>query len=266
MGPLKKNEDIYRYYRLRQDILSNSIDKFTIVYQPKVDLKNKKIISWEILSRWEHSEYGYIPPSEFLEIIKELDKEYEFDIHVFEKMCKDISITNCKKDTYSINISINTLKNKNIYDDMVRISKKYKVTPKQIILEILESDQIDKNESIIENINRLDREGYNISIDDFGTGYSSYYRLCTINFKEIKIPREFLPKLEDNNDKKVKILKGIVNMGKSLGCKIVIEGIETLEDHDLAINLDIDYGQGYLYSKPVTFIKYSEIINNKDII
>lgn len=255
--PLNKN--IYRYYRLKQDIQIGYIDKFTIVYQPKINLRNNNIISWEILSRWKHNEYGYIPPIEFLSIIKELDKEYEFDMYVFEQMCKDISTIDCKENTYSINISTNSLKNKSIYTDILSISKKYKINPRQIIIEILENDQIDKYDEIIENINKLDEKGYKISIDDFGTGYSSYYRLCNINFKEIKIPREFLPKSNDDKDKKINILKGIVNMGKSLECEIVIEGIETVDDHNLAQNLDIDYGQGYLYSKPIPFKDISNL-------
>ncbi|WP_042278103.1 EAL domain-containing protein [[Clostridium] dakarense] len=260
MGPLNRNEFQKKYLAVKEDILSNDKLGFSIVYQPKVDIINRNIISWEILSRWYHPEFGLVSPIEFIEIIRDLDKEYEFDIHVFEKMCKDIIKSNCSYNTYSINISINTLKNSNIYDDILNITKKYSINPKQIILEILETDPINEYEGIIETINKLDERGYKISIDDFGTGYSSYYRLCNINFGEIKIPREFLPKPSDNKEKKIKVLRGIVDMGRSLGCKVVIEGIETQDDHNIAMSLGIDYGQGYLYSRPVPFNKYTEMI------
>lgn len=260
MGPLNINKFEKKYLAVKKDILSNDKPGFSIVYQPKVDILNRNIISWEILSRWYHPEFGLVSPTEFIEIIRELDKEYEFDIYVFEKMCKDISKTNCRFNTYSINISINTLKNPKICEDILNITNKYSINPKQIILEILELDPIDEYEIIIEIINNLDKRGYKISIDDFGTGYSSYYRLCNINFGEIKIPREFLPKINDNKEKKIKVLRGIVDMGKSLGCKVVIEGIETQDDHNIAMMLGIDYGQGYLYSHPVSFNKYREMI------
>lgn len=245
---------------VKEDILSRDKSGFSIVYQPKVDIINKNIISWEILSRWNHPEIGLVSPLEFIEIIRDLNKEYEFDTHVFEKMCKDISKINCSYNTYSINISINTLKNPRICEVILDITNKYSIEPSQIILEILETDPINEYEGIVETINTLDEKGYKISIDDFGTGYSSYYRLCNINFGEIKIPREFLPKPDDNKEKKIKVLRSIVDMGKSLGCKIVIEGIETQEDHDIAKMLGIDYGQGYLYSRPVPFNKYKEMI------
>ncbi|MGL4912027.1 MAG: EAL domain-containing protein [Romboutsia sp.] len=254
-----------KYMKLKDDIIRNKKIKntgFTLVYQPKVDIENKKIISWEVLSRWNHPNYGVVSPLEFIQIIKDLKKEYEFDMYVFENMCKDISTTSYEGNTYSINISTNTLKVENVEKDIIDISKKYNIDPKLIIFEIVEGSEIEAYEIITSIVNKLNRLGYRISIDDFGTGYSSYYRLCNLNFNEIKIPREFLPTEGINKERQIKVLKSIVEMGKSLGCKIVIEGIETLENHQLAQMLGIDYGQGYLYSHPVSFDECLNIRKN----
>ncbi|WP_158534734.1 GGDEF domain-containing phosphodiesterase [Romboutsia maritimum] len=253
---------IKRYQELKNDILSNNNRFFSLVYQPKVELKYNNIISWEVLSRWNHPKYGFISPIEFIKIIKDLDREYEFDIYILEQMCKEISRLNFDHSIYSINISVNTLKNPNIYDKILEITSKYYINPSKITFEIVETSQVEDYDIITEIINNLNKMGYNISIDDFGTGYSSYYRLCNINFSEVKIPREFLPSKKDNREKKMAVLKGIVNMCKNLGCKTVIEGIETKDDHELASYLGVDYAQGYLYSHPVTIDESLKMIIN----
>ena len=253
---------IKKYQELKKDVLSKRNQYFYLVYQPKVELKYNNIISWEVLSRWNHPIYGHVSPVEFIKIISDLDKEYEFDIYTLEQMCKEISRVNFDSNVYSINISVNTLKNPNIYDKILEITSKYYINPSNITFEIVETSQIEDYDLITEIINNLNKMGYNISIDDFGTGYSSYHRLCNINFTEVKIPREFLPNKKDNREKKVTVLKGIVSMCKSLGCKIVIEGIETIEDHKLANYLGVDYGQGYLYSHPVTIEESLKMIVN----
>lgn len=254
------NKDEKKYLKLKEDIEKDAIYEISLVYQPKVELKNKDIISWEVLSRWNHKEYGFIPPLEFIKIIKDVGKEYEFDLYVFEEMCKHISIVNCINNSYSINIAINTLKNPKIYDEILRITSKYSLNPNSIILEIVETSEAEEYDVISNTINKLEQIGYTISIDDFGTGYSSYYRLCNINFGEIKIPKEFLNSMNTNKERQIKILKSMVTMAKNLGCKIVIEGIETVEDHNLAIDLGADYAQGYLYFYPMSFNEYRNIV------
>lgn len=250
------------YSTLKNCILNNDKSGFNLVYQPKINLEDNHIISWEVLSRWSNPKMGVISPSEFMPIIIAEEKEYEFDMYVFESMCKDISKIDKLKNTYSINISVNTLKEEKVIDDIVGISEKYKINPKNIIFEVLETSQIHDYDRISGVIDKLDRLGYKISIDDFGTGYSSYHRLSSMNFNEIKIPKEFLPTNNSNKEKQVKILKSMVDMGKSLGCKIVIEGIETLENHELAKKLGIDYGQGYLYYEPMPYNDYVNIIKH----
>lgn len=262
MGDLCVDKQSEKYLILKNDIENNQMRGFSLVYQPKIDLKSNRIISWEVLSRWEHPKFGNIPPLEFINIIKDIGKEYEFDIYVFEEMCKHIGKVKCHFNTYSININTNTLQNKNMYDDILNISSRYMINPKSIIFEIVEIDEIEKYEVIEKSINDLEQLGYSISIDDFGTGYSSYYRLLKLNFKEIKIAKEFLPKSKENSEKQIKILKSIVNMTKNLGCKVVIEGIETEEHHNLAIDLGIDYAQGYLYSHPIPFNEYKNMVSN----
>lgn len=261
---IDKNEKIYK--ELKKAIANDDKQGIKLVYQPKIDLENNDIKSWEILSRWSHPELGVIPPAEFIPIVIEEGKEYEFDMHILESTCKDISKLYKFKNTYSINMSVNTLQKKGIVNDILSITKKYNIKPKSITLEVLETSQVQDYNIISGVIKELEELGYGISIDDFGTGYSSYYRLSNMHFNEIKIPKEFLPENNENRDKQIKILKGIVHMAKSLDCKIVIEGVETLENHELAKRLGIDYGQGYLYAHPMSYNDYVNTIKTNKLV
>ncbi|MCR8746008.1 EAL domain-containing protein [Romboutsia lituseburensis] len=261
------NENQYnKHLELKKNILKSKNIKeagFTLVYQPKINLENKHVISWEVLSRWEHKKYGFISPIEFIKIIKELEMEYQFDIYVLEEVYEDISTINGDSNTYSINISTNTLKIKNIDKEIIDITKRYNINPKNITFEVVETSDIESYDLITDTINNLNNIGFSISIDDFGTGYSSYYRLCNMKFNEIKIPKEFLPTDTTDKERKIKVLKSIVDMAKSLECKVVIEGIETIENHKLAKMLEIDYAQGFLYSHPISFEEYLNLMANE---
>ncbi|MGL5348223.1 MAG: GGDEF domain-containing phosphodiesterase [Peptostreptococcaceae bacterium] len=256
------NDDIKKYFAIKQDIMFNNSSNFKLVYQPKISNKYKVINSCEVLSRWSNPKVGQSPPNEFLSIIKHLDKEVEFDLMIFEKACIELSGEEEIINKFSINVSIKSIVNNNFLNEIDKLLRKYNINSKNVTLEILE-DICDYNHiEISKNIDRLVNLGFSISIDDFGTGYSSYSRLAGLNFSEVKIPREFLI-LESKSvvNRNKKILSGIVSMCRSLNCEIVIEGVETEEDIKLAQMLNIDYIQGYYYSKPLSKLDYIEFVN-----
>lgn len=252
-------EELNRYLFLKNDILQNKEHSFYLVYQPKVSLKTNTIEGVEVLSRWNHPKIGSIPPTEFMNIVKDLDKECDFDMYVFENACKDYNNLRKNITKFSINLSISTLKNQFLSDRISNILKKYNIDPKNITIEILESTPIEDYDILLNNINSLIDLGFKISIDDFGTGYSSYYRLCSFKVSEIKLPREFLIQIDRNIDMNFRILVGIVSLCKALGCSIVAEGIETEKDKRLMKELGVDEAQGYLFSKPLILEEFNKL-------
>lgn len=259
----KLNEDIEKYFAIKQDVIINNKENFQLVYQPKIANKDKSIHSCEVLSRWCHPEIGQSMPDEFLPIIKHVDKEIEFDLIIFEKACQELSSEAALTEIFSINICIKSMLYEQFAAKIIEYVEKYNMNAENITIEILEDICEYDHVELSRNIEILSEYGFRISIDDFGTGYSSYCRLAALDFTEVKIPREFL--LLDNYfsiKKNRQILSGIVSMCKALNCKIVIEGVETQENVRLAEDLGIDYIQGYYYSKPLPKEAYIHFIQN----
>lgn len=256
--------DLDEYTAIKQDLIGNDESFFYLVYQPKVEIKTGEIYSCEVLCRWNHPKLGLVKPNKFLPIIRNLNKDCRFDLNIFEMACKEIKSMSKYLKKFSVNMSINTIKEENIYEKIHSITEENNIKPVDVTLEVLEDIPTCDYNSVNKNIDELNRLGFIISIDDFGTGYSSYYRLSTLSFSEVKIPREFL--MLNSNDKHENILKAIIGIGKVLGCKIVIEGIETEDHKNKIMNSGADYIQGYYYSKPLKkydFIKFLEEYNYK---
>lgn len=255
-------DELHRYAVLKADLLSGVDDNFIVFYQPQVNVRTKEIASCEILSRWKHPLLGIILPQEFLPVIRDLRLEYRFDLAVLNRACFEI-----KNDMsyyikeFSVNVSLRTILHNDVADKMYEIVSLYGLDPRDITLEITEEMEETESEMISRNIQSLIERGFKISIDDFGTGYSSYYRLSSIPFCEVKIPREFLllSSHKDKNKNKT-ILEAIISLCKNLNCKIVMEGVETLSDLRLMEYLEVDSIQGYFYSKPVEKEDYKRFI------
>ncbi|MGL5378854.1 GGDEF domain-containing phosphodiesterase [Clostridium sp.] len=258
----KLNIDVEKYFAIKQDIMTNDSSNFNLVYQPKISNKDKHINSCEVLSRWSNAKVGESSPDEFLPIIKNLDKEVEFDLMIFEKACLEISEQKEIISKFSINISTKSISDYKFIEEIYLLANRYNIKCEDITLEILEDICVYNQVEILNNVEKLVKFGFSISIDDFGTGYSSYCRLAKLNFSEVKIPREFLiVEKKDDSRKNKEILTGIVSLCRSLNCSIVIEGVETEENLKLAQLLNIDYIQGYYYSMPLNKIEYVEFIN-----
>jgi EAL domain-containing protein (putative c-di-GMP-specific phosphodiesterase class I)/GGDEF domain-containing protein len=259
-GTLNIKSEIEKYNQLKKEILGYEMPHFKIVYQPQVDLQDEIIMSCEVLTRWNHPTLGNLPPLEFLKVVRDLDKEYEFDLLVLNLLCTDIEKMDIDLELYSINMSVNTISKKESCEEIMKILNKHNIDPKKITIEILENADAIDSPYFLDNVEKLSKMGFTISIDDFGSGYASYFRISSFNFSEVKIPREFIVDNRIENEKNMKILESLVNMCKELGCKVVSEGIETEADLNAIKNLGVDYAQGYLYSKPLELEKFLDFV------
>ena len=255
--------DIYKYDILKKELFIKSSDYFKLVYQPKISTKTNMVESCEVLSRWYHPQTKEMYPNEFLSIITTLDKEVDFDLMMFELACSEITNFSHIISDFSINLSTKSIASEDFADKLIYLTYIYSMKPHNITLEITENVDDHNFDTITSNISKLASHGFKISIDDFGTGYSSYFRLSKMEFSEVKIPKEFFSLgRETYNSKNKKILSGIVNLCKNLDSKVVIEGVETEDDLKIAKELEIDYIQGYYYSKPVDKYEYEKFVLN----
>lgn len=231
-------------------------DEFYVVYQPKYSLKTKKIYSVEALLRWNSSTLGNVTPEQFVPIAEEIGFIYELGLFVFKRACEDFVSLKEKLglEMISINVSVVQLMQDDFMDKIENILNETKVDSNKIGIELTETYLIKNVEDILDILIIMRRLGFKILIDDFGTGYSSLKYLQQLPIDILKIDKSFVKNLTKNNND---IVKAIVAISKSFGFITIAEGVETKEQEELLIELDVDIAQGYLYSKPKRLIEFN---------
>lgn len=204
----------------------------------------------------------------FIPVFEKNNFIIKLDEYVFEKVCKDIQeLKNQikKKPIISVNVSKETLTEKNFLEKYSRILNKYKINGNEIELEITEGVAINKELDIKDILKKIKSKGFKISIDDFGTGYSSLNMLQIMPIDIIKIDKSFIDKINKFNNNQ-NLIEVIMMIAKKMNLKTVAEGVEFKEQVEYLKSVKCDLIQGYYYSKPIKleeFIEYINMMNNK---
>ena len=181
-------------------------------------------------------------------------------MYMFECVCKQIQEW-IQQGIDPIPISINQSRllfyEPHYIENIKNIMEKYNVPPQFITLEILEGLALNNVDELNEKIHQLQKIGVRISMDDFGSGYSSLNILGKLDINELKIDQAFLEEASHTNTNTKIIMESIIQISKRLSISTVVEGVETKEDHDFIQKLGCDYGQGYLYSKPIDIHEFN---------
>jgi len=215
--------------------------EFEIYYQPKVNIRTKNI-EFEALMRWNHKEKGIILPGKFIHIAENSSLIISLTEFLITQVKKDIQLL---KTRVSLNISPNHFNKKFFLEEMI---DKYSDLD-NIEFELTEENFITNIEESVKKIKILKKLGVNCLIDDFGTGYSSLSYLSKLPVTTLKIDRSFVVNLFESPEN-VKIIKSIIELGKSLGLKIVVEGVEEKKEVDFLRGIGVNIFQGYYFGKP----------------
>ena len=228
--------------------------QWVLLFQPKLDIVNSKIVGVEALLRWQHPARGLLSPYEFIEFAERHKLIIPIGDWVIEQACLQIqrliSMGNhdCK---VAVNLSTIQLMQHDIVEKISGELKKLSIPPRLFEIEITESALIDNLATASETLRRLKARGISIAIDDFGTGYSSLSYLKNLPLDCLKIDRSFVSDIcADNNDRQ--IVKTLISMAHSLDLTVVAEGVEDHEQLELLNEFGCDEIQGYLLSKPIT--------------
>ena len=239
-------------------------EEWTLLYQPKLDMKEHKIIGVEALIRWNHPERGVISPYEFIEFAEQRGLIGQIGDWVIRQACQqlrswiDLGFQDCK---IAVNISSKQLVQADIVQKIFESLEQYKVPPRLLEIEITETILMENVQRAIESLERLNARGISIAIDDFGTGYSSLSYLKTLPIDSLKIDRGFIKDIcTDENDQK--IVQTLISMAHSMDMKVVAEGVEDQAQLDLLGEYAVDEIQGYLLSKPVDAESIEVMIRN----
>jgi diguanylate cyclase (GGDEF)-like protein/PAS domain S-box-containing protein len=242
IDPLKLEVELYK---------AMEQDQLFLHYQPKINLKTGKIVGVEALIRWEHPEWGLVPPGTFIPIAEETGLILPIGEWALNAACKQNNIWQERgfKIVVSVNLSAIQFNQPNLVDTIETVLQKTGLEPHFLEVEITESMTCDI-ESTILMLQHLKKIGVRISIDDFGTGYSSLSYLKYFPVDILKIDQSFVRKLHNNPNDET-IVKAIISMAHNLNLKVVAEGIETKEQLVFLQHHLCDEGQGFFLSKPL---------------
>ena len=236
---------------LRKAIEQN---QFIVYYQPQVDLASGRIIGSEALVRWQHPEYGVIPPIRFLPIAEETGQIVDIGKIVLRESCKQLvrlAEAGYPEFRMAVNLSTKQMGRGLIVNVVKEILQETGCNAKNLELEITESTLVQSPEDTTAELNTLRALGISIAIDDFGTGYSSLSYLKRFPISKLKIDRSFVSEIPLNADD-CAISKAIIALGKALGLVVIAEGVEEKEQADFLIQQGCEEAQGYYYSKPLS--------------
>lgn len=227
--------------------------QFELWYQPLYLAERHEIHGFEALLRWNHPEKGVLAPDAFLPTLEKTGLIIPVGVWAIEQACRQLRFWTDQGFhhwTLSYNLSAVQFEQPDIFEVITRTLAKYDLAPSRLILEVTESTALKNLERSIELLNAFSHAGFTISLDDFGTGYSNLLMLSVLPARELKIDKSFIASMPEN-DKSRKIVLTIINVARSLEMKVVAEGIENEDQKAMLIEMDCDYLQGYLFSRPI---------------
>lgn len=240
--------------------------EFFVMYQPKVDVKTRTLAGAEALVRWKHGD-GFIMPASFISVLERDGCICSLDFYMLDKVCgfiRKLFDSDIEPVKISVNFSKRHLSNNKLVEEIVETIDRYEIPHHLIEIELTESEDYHNQDAMRDIVDELNVLGIKSSIDDFGTGYSSLGMLNNLRLDELKVDKSFIPvDTEDENSKSMLMLKGVVNLAKSLGLTIVAEGVETPEQLALIDKMGCDIVQGYIFDKPLTENEFIARIERK---
>jgi len=224
----------------------------TVHYQPKLSLEARELIGVEALVRWTHPEFGEISPAEFVEAIETTGSIDTLLRHVLEIVLEQLAAWRQRdmKISAAVNLSVRNLSGPNFPEVIRAALDRFEVPPEMLTFEITESSVMADPERSLPILRELHSMGIRLSVDDFGTGYSSLAYLRRLPIDEIKIDKSFVQGMvTDLSDHA--IVRAIIDLGHSLGLRVVAEGVEEEAARDALLALSCDEMQGFLLARPM---------------
>jgi diguanylate cyclase (GGDEF)-like protein len=218
-----------------------------IHYQPQIDVYGE-VTGLEALLRWNHPDYGWLQPSEIIPIAEEVGLIDSLGKFVFQQAC----MTAARFPNLSIAVNVSALqfaKSNQLVETFKNIARSAGVPCEQLELEITENAFVERGAECEEQINALRSSGFRIALDDFGTGYSSLSYLRRFNVDKIKLDKSFAD--YGNLHNSVALIRAVVTLAHTLGLQVVVEGIESEEQEQVALEAGCDGLQGYHYGEAV---------------
>ncbi len=236
----------------------------SVMYQPLYWLEPLQLYGFEALARWVHPERGPISPAVFIALAEESGHIEALTDWVLDQALAQLSVWQRQlPDAAALGMHVNISGRDLARDDLALVVQqllgRHGVAPGSLTLEITETTLMGRLETALQTMGQLREAGVRFSIDDFGTGYSSLSYLSTLPIDSLKIDRSFVMGLHDKPHH-VEIVRAVLNLGQTLGRKVIAEGVETPEQLATLRELGVPIGQGYLLSRPLRPQQVTELL------
>lgn len=257
-GPITVYDPAIAEWQTRQQTLMLGLEQalasgdMSLAYQPKVRIEDRRVMSVEALIRWRHREFGTISPEQWIPLAEEVGLIHPVTLWVLARACHDyprLQQQHGPELRVSVNISAKDLALPQFPGELLDITRRHRLAPDRIILEITETAVMNDPESARSTLRQLGQAGFGIALDDFSIGHSSLSALATFDLDELKIDRSFLKDILDN-PKRERILRMALGLGEALGVTVVVEGVEDAAVAGWLSQFPGLHGQGYYWGRP----------------
>jgi len=234
--------------------------EFIVYYQPQMDGVSGKMIGMEALVRWQHPQMGLISPATFIPIAEETGLIVPIDQLVMKSALKQIvqwRNEGLNPGILSLNLAMKQLWQESFIETLQWMLEESGCKPEWIELEVTEGEVMKNPEMAIGILKRLHDIGVALAIDDFGTGYSSLSYLKRLPLDLLKIDQSFVRGIPDNNED-IAIVRAIIALAKSMGMRVIAEGVESIEQKNFLVENGCRAIQGYFYSRPIPSVEMGD--------
>lgn len=242
-------------------------EEFVLYYQPQYDLNTGKMVAAESLIRWNHPKNGLVSPMEFIPFSEKTGHIIPISIWVMKtaimqkRAWEEMGYESLK---VAINLSGHVIVDEAAMNTICTMLETLHVQPGEIEVEVTETALMIDLEKAKESLERFRAYGISIALDDFGTGYSSLTYLHTLPFDVLKMDREFIKNIKEENEDNY-IYKTVIDLAHNMGQVIIAEGIEVKEQRDFLLKNNCDIGQGYYFAKPLPADEINSLLEKKII-
>ncbi len=241
-------------------------DRVEVFYQPIINVSESKFKAAEALVRIRQKNGEIIPPGEFISIAEENGQIIQLGIRVLEKVCQLLSTGEAQKyglEQVEINVSAAQFDHENPAKHVIEFMEQYQIDPSQINLEITETAAGENRDIMIQNMEKLIDKGVTFSLDDFGTGRSNIDYFVNMPVRTIKFDYTFTRGFFVNE--KIKhVLTGMVDIIHKMNLSVVVEGIETKEQMEVMKAMNVEFIQGFYYSRPIPEKEFLEFLKQNN--
>jgi diguanylate cyclase (GGDEF)-like protein/PAS domain S-box-containing protein len=236
--------------------------QFELFYQPIVELANGAVNKAEALIRWRHPSHGLVSPGIFIPIAEESGAIHDIGDWVFYEAASEVSRLITFRPGFQISINkspVQFARDGDLQGRWIDYLRQLGLPGSSIVVEITEGLLMNTNPAISERLLKFRDAGIQVAIDDFGTGYSSLSYLKKFDIDFLKIDQSFTRNLGPESPD-LAVCEAIIVMAHKLGLKVIAEGVETQEQLDLLKKIQCDYGQGYLFARPMPVAEFEDFL------